>query len=169
MEYKLVYYGNETLKKIAERVMNIDGELIKLIESMYRVMYKSRGIGLAAPQVDVSQRLIVIDTREEDSGTLTLINPEIKEMSAETEPYEEGCLSLPDISADVIRPSRIVVSGITPDQKEIDIEADGLLARVLQHEIDHLNGIVFIDRLEKHERDEFRPELKRIKKLNRPR
>ncbi len=69
----------------------------------------------------------------------------------------------------MIRPSRIVVSGITPDQKEIDIEADGLLARVLQHEIDHLNGIVFIDRLEKHERDEFRPELKRIKKLNRPR
>ena len=167
MQYDIVYYGNETLKKVAEDILNIDGTVIQLIESMYKIMYQYNGIGLAAPQVDISRRLIVIDTREDDDSKLTLINPVIHSVSDEVEPYEEGCLSVPGIQADIIRPSEVLVTGITPDQKEIEIEADGILARVLQHEIDHLNGTLFIDHLEQHERNELRHQLKKIKKMSR--
>jgi peptide deformylase len=166
MAVRLVYYGNETLKKVAREVRNIDGEIIDLIESMFNVMYRSHGIGLAGPQVDEPKRLLVVDIEERNGPTLALINPVIKESSSEIEPYEEGCLSLPGITKEIVRPSSILISGITPDEKEIEFEADGLLARVLQHEIDHLNGKVFIDHLEDFERNELRAQLKKIKKLN---
>jgi len=167
MAIKLVYYGNETLKKVADEVRNIDGKVISLIENMYDIMYRERGIGLAAPQVDISKRLLVLDIESSGGPALTLINPVIREYSSETGPYDEGCLSLPGISWDIHRPLAILVSGVTPDEKEVEIEADGLLARVLQHEIDHLNGKVFIDHLEDFERNELRPHLKKIKKMNR--
>jgi len=163
MKYNLVYYGNETLKSVAEEIRNIDGEIIDLIDSMNNIMHKEKGIGLAGPQVDVAKRIILVDI-EEYKGAL--INPVVKEFSDGTEPYEEGCLSLPGIVSDIIRPSEILVSGVTPDGKEIEFEAEGLLARVLQHEIDHLNGKVFIDHLESYERNELRPYLKKIKKMN---
>ncbi len=167
MKYNLVYYGNDILKAVADEVMNIDGEINELIDSMYNVMYREKGIGLAAPQVDVSKRLIVIDLESYKGPALTVINPVIREFSDTEIPYEEGCLSLPGISKEVIRPDRILLSGITPDEKEIEIEADGLLARVLQHEIDHLNGKVFIDHLEDYIRKELKLQLKKIKKMNR--
>lgn len=166
MTSHIVYYGNETLKQVAEEVTNIDGKLIRLIESMYKIMYKNRGIGLAAPQVDIGKRLIIVDTQDEGGHSITLINPVIKERSEETEPYEEGCLSVPGIAADIIRPSQILVSGISPDGDEIEFETDGLFARVLQHEIDHLEGRLFIDHLEPYERNELRSQLKKIKKMN---
>jgi peptide deformylase len=97
---------------------------------------------------------------------MTLVNPVIKEFSSREEPYEEGCLSLPGIAKEIVRPEEILVSGIDRDGNEIEIEAGGLLARVIQHEIDHLNGVVFIDRLEDYEKNELRPDLKKIKKLN---
>jgi peptide deformylase len=167
MSYNLVYFGNETLKSEAKEVENIDGQLIELIDTMYKVMYKSQGVGLAAPQVDVGKRLIILDIEYSDGPILTLINPVIKEFSEQIEPYDEGCLSLPGISKDIIRPSEVLVEAIDPEGNELKIEADGLLARVLQHEIDHLNGKVFIDHLDKHERDELRPILKKIKRMNR--
>ena len=166
MSHSLVYYGNETLASVAERVENVDGEIVSLVNEMFDIMYKERGIGLAAPQIDVGKRIIVIDTGEEINGKLALINPEILEFSDHLEPYEEGCLSVPRLLADVIRPAEIFVKGISVKGEEVEIEASGLMARVLQHEVDHLNGILFIDRIEKYIKDEFRAELKKIKKLN---
>lgn len=167
MTHELIYYGHETLKKVAEEVMNIDGGLIKLIDAMYNVMYRAKGIGLAAPQVDESRRIIILDLEERDNLTMELINPVIKSFSDTIEPYEEGCLSVPGLTGDIIRPVEILVSGINRDGKEVEFEADGLLSRVIQHEVDHLNGILFIDRLEDYARSELRPDLKQIKKLNR--
>ena len=166
MSHSLVYYGNETLSSVAEKVKNIDDQTISLINEMFDIMYKERGIGLAAPQINLGQRIIVIDTGEERISRIALINPEIKEVSDKLEPYEEGCLSLPGLNADVVRPSEILITGVTPLGDEIEMEASGLLARVLQHEIDHLDGILFIDRIEKYIKDELRSELKKIKKLN---
>ena len=163
---RLVYYGNETLKTVAKDITNITQSTIDLIDEMYSVMYKYSGIGLAAPQVDIPERMLVIDIAEYGGPKSVIINPKIKEFSDAKAPYEEGCLSLPGLSAEIIRPTEILVNGITPDGKEVEIEASGLYARVLQHEIDHLDGKVFIDHLEDYIRNEFRPQLKKIKKLN---
>ncbi len=164
---QLVYYGNDTLKKVAEEVTDIDGALVELIESMYGIMYRAGGIGLAAPQVDISRRVIILDLQEKKGPSFPLINPVIREFSDEVEPYEEGCLSIPGIMRDVTRPVEVLVSGVDIEGNEIEFEAGGLLARVLQHEIDHINGMLFIDRIEDFQRRELRPELKKIRKLNR--
>ena len=166
MSRSLVFYGNETLASVAEPVENIDGSIASLIDEMFKIMYKEKGIGLAGPQVDFGKRIFVVDTGETKSQKFALINPVIKERSAKLEPYEEGCLSVPGINADVIRPESILISGYNREGKEIEIEANGILARVFQHEYDHLDGILFIDRIEKYIRDEIRTELKKIKKMN---
>ncbi len=167
MGNQLVYYGNETLKQVAEEVRNIDGDLVQLIDNMYNVMYRERGIGLAAPQVDVSKRLLILDVEEYEGPVMTVINPVIREFSDKKEPYEEGCLSVPGISRDVIRPDEILIAGVDRDGNEFEMEASGILARVLQHEVDHLDGILFVDRLEDYERKELIPDLKKIRKMNR--
>lgn len=166
MSHKLVYYGNKTLHQVADEIKNINQEIIDLIETMYKIMYKENGVGLAGPQIDECKKIITIDIKHLNGPRIALINPEIITKSNEVEPYEEGCLSLPGISAAVIRPSKITVKAFTPDEKQILIDADGLLARVLQHEIDHLNGIVFVDHLEDYIKKSLRSELKNIKKLN---
>ncbi len=166
MSLELVYYGNPVLASVAENVSNVDGSISSIVDEMFRVMYKEKGIGLAAPQVNLGRRIIVVDPGDNRSRKIALINPVIAEFSDRTEPYEEGCLSLPGLNADVIRPSEIFVKALNANGDEIEFEAGGILARVIQHEVDHLNGIVFIDRIEKYVRDEFRSELKKIKKLN---
>lgn len=166
MSHSLVYYGNNTLASKAEKVDNIDDTVVSIVNEMFDIMHKEKGIGLAAPQIDIGKRIIVVDTGEQRVQKFALINPEIIEFSDKKEPYEEGCLSLPGLLADVVRPSGILLRGLTPGGDEIEIEASGLLARVFQHEIDHLEGILFIDRIEKYIKDEFRSELKKIKKLN---
>ena len=167
MSHKLVYYGNKTLRQIADEVTNIDQDTIDTINTMFNIMYSAKGIGLAAPQINISKRIFVIDIEMYDGPSLTLINPQILSKSSETVPYDEGCLSLPEISGTIHRPSKISVKGITPDAKEVQLDAEGLLARVIQHELDHINGILFIDHLEDYKRKELTSELKRIKKLNR--
>jgi peptide deformylase len=168
MSHRLVYFGNETLKRVAEPVQDINGQIKELSDDMFNVMYTSRGIGLAAPQVDEALRLLVIDIEEYDGmKPVVLVNPEITEVSEETEPYEEGCLSLPGIMEDIVRPSEIHVRAVTVDGNEVEFDAGGLYARVLQHEIDHLNGIVFVDHLEDYVRKELNPQLKKIKRMNR--
>lgn len=167
MGCKLVYYGNETLSGIAKEVENIDGAIASIIDNMFEIMYKEAGIGLAAPQVNLGKRIIVVDTGEGHNGKMALINPVIKEKSDSTEPYDEGCLSLPGIYSEVIRPFSILLSGYNRDGKEVTFEAEGINARVLQHELDHLDGIFFVDRIEKYKKDELRKELKRIKKMGR--
>jgi peptide deformylase len=164
---KIVYYGNDILKTIADEVKNINQNIIDLIDNMYNIMYKAKGIGLAGPQVDVSRKIITIDTQNLGKQKFALINPVIVSRSDDLVPYDEGCLSFPGLSLEIMRPSNVTVKAITPDGKEIKIDADDILARVLQHEIDHINGIVFIDHLEDHIRKSLRPDLKKIKKLNR--
>ena len=166
MKLNLVYYGKDILSQVAEDVQDIDDEVISTIDSMFKVMYKEKGIGLAAPQVDLNRRIIVIDPGDDARHKIALINPVILESSDKTEPYEEGCLSLPGLNADVIRPSEILLRAVNVKGKNVEIEAGGIMARVIQHEIDHLNGILFIDRIEKFVRDEMKSELKKIKKMN---
>jgi len=167
MPFKLVYYGNEILKDVAEEVKNIDHKIIDLIDIMFNIMYKEKGIGLAAPQINIQSRIIILDITMSDGPSMALVNPVIIGISDNKESYDEGCLSLPGISADILRPFQVSVKGYTPKGKEVQIDADGLLARVFQHEIDHLNGILFIDHLENYQRKELTSDLKKIKKLNR--
>lgn len=144
----ILKYGHPVLFKKAELVKDIDKNIIRLAEEMVETMYAAPGIGLAAPQVNVSKRLITVDLSvgEKRENLIILLNPEI--LSQEGESYEEeGCLSLPGIQEKVSRPSRVVIKGLDLKGQEKMIEAKDLLARVLCHEIDHLEGKLFVDRL----------------------
>jgi peptide deformylase len=141
-------YPNEVLNKKALPVDSIDRDLQRLIDDMIETMYAAPGIGLAAPQVGVSKRLIVVDvsTREERHPLIVLINPETIEADSLID-SEEGCLSIPGYSATIKRAKRVVVKGLDRDGRPIQIEGTGLLARALQHEIDHIDGVLFVDRM----------------------
>jgi len=139
--------GDPVLRAKAAPVSVIDDDVRRLVDEMLATMYAADGIGLAAPQIGVGHRIIVIDVREEDMPPFGLINPTIVESSEETERDEEGCLSIPNLRDVVERPARVVAEGLDPFGMPRRIEADGLLARALQHEVDHLDGILFFDRL----------------------
>ena len=139
--------GDPVLRERARDVAEITPELRKLIDDMFETMYAEEGVGLAAPQVGVSQRVIVVDPQEEGSQRFALINPVLREVSKEVERGEEGCLSIPTLKDIVERPATCVVEGMNAQGTTVRIDANGLLARILQHEIDHLDGILFIDRL----------------------
>lgn len=166
-QHSLVFYGNKTLRSVAQEITQVTQEIRNLTDEMFEIMHKEQGIGLAAPQIDVPLQLLVIDIRSNKGPMMALINPKITAFSDETDGYEEGCLSLPGITADIIRPVSIQVEGIAINEKPVKFEASGLLARVLQHEIDHLHGKLFIDYLEDYKRKELNAQLKKIKKLNR--
>jgi peptide deformylase len=159
---KIRTYPDPVLKESAREVHDIDGRLNALVDSMVQTMYAAPGIGLAAPQVGESRRLIVLDTDHQNPGKqlLKLINPEIIETHGSIT-WEEGCLSVVDYNAEVKRAAQVLVRAYTPDQKEIQIEADGLLAVVLQHEIDHLEGKLFIDRISRIKRELYRRKLQK--------
>ena len=155
-------YPELILREKSLPVRTIDAGIVSLIEDMSETMRAAPGVGLAAPQIGVSQRIIVIDTNAcgRDQGVLALINPRI--LSSEgTQNGEEGCLSIPDFRAEVTRAAKIEVVGRERDGSEVVIFADGLFARVLQHEIDHLDGILFLDRLGKAQRDLLKRKLKK--------
>ena len=138
--------GDPILRQETKRVDTIAGEHLKLIDDMFETMRTAQGIGLAAPQVGRIERIAVVHV-EGGSQPLALINPEIVSLSSRLEKSEEGCLSIPDVFGDVERPEAAVVRALDRDGKMIEISASGLLARCLQHEIDHLNGKLFIDYL----------------------
>ena len=168
---QLRYYGDPVLRKRAEPVAEITEAERQLAEQMLETLHATgNGIGLAATQVGILKRLIIVDIGEEDDedyAPLVLFNPEL--LSSEGEIVaEEGCLSIPDVTADVKRPEKIVVEGIDAENESIRIEADGLLARVLQHEIDHLNGVLFIDRISGLKRRLLSDELTRLQKAEKP-
>ena len=155
-------YPEEILRHPAEPVTEIDEEVVKLVEHMAETMYSAPGIGLAATQVGVAKQVLVADiaARKPESELIVLINPEI--VAAEGEViFEEGCLSVPDYQAEVKRHEKITVRGLNLKGEEVEIEAEGLLAIVLQHEIDHLNGKLFIDRLSKLKRDLYKRRLRK--------
>lgn len=141
------YLGSDVLRQRAEEIGEITAELRTLVQNMFQTMYEAEGVGLAGPQVGVSQRVIVVDVREEGSSPFALINPKIVQSSRDTEKAEEGCLSIPGVSGVVERPAHVVVEGLNELGQPLRIEAEGLLGRCLQHEVDHLDGVLFIDRL----------------------
>lgn len=138
----LRYQGDELLGKTSREITEINERILTLLDDMVETMYKSEGVGLAAPQVGVLRRCVVIDV---GNGVVKLINPEIVEASEETETEIEGCLSVPDYVGYVTRPKHVKVKALNEKGEELEIEAEGLYKKALCHEIDHLNGIIFPD------------------------
>lgn len=138
--------GDEVLRQKAVPLDEVTDEIRSLIGEMFISMVEEQGIGLAAPQIGKSIRLFVV--KADDEIERAFINPQIIETSVETESYEEGCLSVPKSWENVIRPSRVTIQALNERGRRFTLEADGLLARVIQHEYDHLEGILFIDRIE---------------------
>jgi len=156
-------WGAEVLEKPAQPVRNVTDAEIKLVQDMIETMYKAPGVGLAAPQVGASQRIMVTDASggEKKDHLFTILNPEI--VVAEGEQFEEeGCLSIPGFSANVVRPKKVVLRGLDLNGKEIVMEGSDLLARAFCHEMDHLDGKFFLDHLSFIKRDMIK---RRIKKL----
>lgn len=155
-------YGSPVLREKATDVTVFDNALREFVHAMFRTMYRARGQGLAAPQVGVSKRVVVIDLPHEDTPAFVLVNPTIVAVSSSTSRLEEGCLSIPGVSARVNRPNKIVVDARDGSGDALHIEASGELAHCIQHEIDHLDGILYIDHLSYLERQLA---LKRYEKL----
>ncbi|ABB25379.1 peptide deformylase [Synechococcus sp. CC9902] len=141
--------GADALRQPAQRIGKVNDQVRELARDMLRSMYTAKGIGLAAPQVAVYQQLLVIDLDLENAATppLVLINPEITAASAGLDTYEEGCLSIPGVYLDVVRPTAIELSYRDEMGRPRKMKADGLMARCIQHEMDHLNGVLFVDRV----------------------
>ena len=160
----ILTYPDPFLTHPAKPVVEIDGRLQQLIERMARTMYQAPGVGLAAIQVNVNQSLLVYDVSAKDNGSdlQVLINPKIISAEGEILSENEGCLSVPDFRADVKRAARILVEGADREGKPLRLEADGFLAIVLQHEIDHLNGRLFIDHISSLKRQIY---TRRVKKM----
>ncbi len=158
-------YPSRVLKQKSLPVERIDEELQTLIDDMTETMYAAPGVGLAAPQVGVSKRLAVIDvsTRDEEMPLLVLINPEVVGKDGTVE-FEEGCLSIPEFTSKVTRAEKVKVHALDREGKHMEIEAGGLLAIALQHEIDHLDGTLFIDRISPIKREFFKKRLKKAQK-----
>jgi peptide deformylase len=156
--YTIRVFGDPVLKRPTALVTDIDGALVNLVDAMYETMYEAPGVGLAASQVGVQKRFFVYDINDE-TGPHVIFNPEIVESSGEWT-YEEGCLSLPGLAFEIVRPKLVTVKGIDIDGNEVVIEGDELLGRVFLHEIDHLDGVLMLDRLERDDRKRAMRELR---------
>ncbi len=161
-------FGDSILRKKAKKLTEIDASVIKLIKNMFESMHNASGVGLAANQVGQDKSLFIVDLSSvegyEKQKPLVMINPEIKIRSEEKNVIEEGCLSIPYLRAEVERPKIIQINYYDTDMKEHTLEADQFLARVIQHEYDHLKGVMFVDRLAETERKKLKAELNKIKK-----
>jgi len=162
---EILKYPDPTLKKVAAPVEAVTAETVRLIGDMVETMYRAPGVGLAAPQVGVSRRIIVLDTDHENPGKnlLKLINPEIRRAEGEVL-WEEGCLSVVDFTVEIKRAANVKLVALNEEEKEISIDAEGLLAVALQHEVDHLNGKLILDRVSRLKRDLY---SRRLKKMSR--
>ena len=165
----IVIAPDKRLKTVAKPVTAVTGATRRLLDEMLATMYAAPGIGLAAPQVGVMERLIVLDLADTDEGEppapLRLINPEITWRAEELKVYNEGCLSLPDFYGDITRPAAVKVDYLDAQGTKRTLNADGLLATCLQHEIDHLNGILFTDYLSPVKRSMIMRKLEKAKRL----
>lgn len=173
-------FGNPVLRKDCEPVDEITDEIRNLTEEMIKCMYDENGIGLAAPQIGINKRIFVIDTDVEEDAIhatpgeayltskmpLALINPEIITCSGPDLPFVEGCLSIPGVNATVFRPEVIRLKAMTVEGEKIDLECGGLLSRCAQHEIDHLNGVLFTDKAVEDEVAESQYKLDKLKAAN---
>jgi peptide deformylase len=148
--YQIRIFGDPVLKQRAADVTDIDGRLAKLAEDMILTMHDAPGVGLAAPQVGVQKRMFVYEVPEGD-GPHTIVNPVITESRGEWV-YDEGCLSVPGLSFEIVRPNEVHLTGLDLDGNEVSIEADELMGRLFQHELDHLDGVLLLERLDKDQR-----------------
>ena len=166
MSMTLRYYGDPILRKRASDVTAFDRDLRDIVEGMIETMRREEGVGLAAPQVGLDMRLLVAlrmaDPDDEGADPIVLVNAEVVERSRETWEYEEGCLSIPGIRGDVTRPLRVMIRYRDLDGAERTLDAEGMFARVLQHEIDHTEGRLFIDYLSAAEKALLKPRLKKL-------
>lgn len=159
MSYKIRTYGDPVLKSQAAKVTDVDGKVIRLIDDMFETLVDSgNGLALAAPQIGVQKQVVVWDFGDDP---LAIINPEIVESDGEWV-FDEGCLSIPGLYVEMLRPKQVLVRGVSLDGDVIEIEADELEARMFQHEIDHLNGVLMFDRLEGDQRKGALAEYRRI-------
>ena len=161
---KVRIYGDPVLRRKAEEVAEFDGSLAELLEDMAETMVREDGVGLAAPQVGVSTRVIVVNDDPRNPDTLMqIVNPVITPVGDETESVEEGCLSVPGIRGRVTRPAALHMSWQDEKGGRHETDADGLLARIIQHEIDHLDGVLFVDRLSLGKKALIRGQLRELK------
>lgn len=152
MKYRdILVFGEPVLKEKSKEVKVIDSNIRKTLKNMYEIMKRADGVGLAAPQIGIPLRLVVIDVGK---GPIFMVNPEITWYSEDTVDFEEGCLSFPGVAINITRPEKVKVAFLDEKGKKNFLEADGLLARAIQHEVDHLDGVLIIDRATKKQRME---------------
>ena len=161
----ILQYPDERLHTVAQPVAKIDERIQTLIQDMFETMYEARGIGLAATQVDVHERIVVMDLSEEKNEPRVFINPVITHKNGETT-YEEGCLSVPGIYDTVTRAEQVTVEALNEKGESFTLEADGLLAICIQHELDHLMGKVFVEHLSQLKQNCIKTKLKKRQKHN---
>ena len=161
---QVLKYPHENLRKMAEPVLNIDDNIKKLVQDMFETMYALNGVGLAATQVNQHVRVVVIDISEERNQPIVLINPVITAQEGMVQ-GEEGCLSLPGIYETVTRAERVKVTAINLDEETFSLEADGLLSRCIQHELDHLQGKVFVNYLSRLKQNRVKTKLIKHSKI----
>jgi len=161
---EVLHFPDKRLRKIAKPVENVDKDIRNIIDQMFYTMYEEKGIGLAATQVNIHKRIIVIDVSENKNEKVCLINPEILFLSDENEIMEEGCLSVPGFYETVSRPKNIKVSTLNYNGELIEFEAEGLLSTCIQHEIDHLNGKLFVDYISTLKRNRIEKKIIKLKK-----
>ena len=154
-------YGDPVLRRKSREVKEMSGDIRKLIDNMAKLMYQNKGLGLAASQVGILKRVIVADVGD---GLVSLVNPKILWRQGK-DTMSEGCLSIPGINLEIKRSKEVIVEGLTKEDEKVQLGAVGLLARVLQHEIDHLDGILIIDRVPKKKIKPIKKELDRIKAM----
>ena len=156
--YHIRIIGDPVLKQRTGDVDHIDGRLKRVVDDMFETMYEAEGLGLAAPQIGVQKRLFVYDVAD---GPQVVVNPHIEESRDEWE-FDEGCLSVPGLTWPIVRPKEVHLKGHDLDGNEVDIEADELLARLFQHELDHLDGVLLVERLDEDQRRDARKALRQL-------
>jgi peptide deformylase len=158
---KILEFPDPRLRTIAKPVTQFDAALLKLVDDMIETMYEADGVGLAATQVDVHKRLVVIDVSEERNAPMVFVNPEITVLDQCTREVKEGCLSVPGFYEPVTRPEHVLVSAQDQNGKTFELQPDGLLAVCVQHEMDHLNGKLFVDYVSALKRQRIRSKLEK--------
>ncbi|WP_295802951.1 peptide deformylase [uncultured Microbulbifer sp.] len=158
---EILEFPDPRLRKVAEAVAEVSDEHRTLIEDMFETMYEAPGVGLAATQVNVHERIVVIDVSEDQSEPLVMINPEVEVLDPEIHKYDEGCLSVPGFYESVERPRKIRLKALDRNGEAYALEAEGLLAVCIQHEIDHLDGKLFVDYISPLKRNRIRSKLEK--------
>ncbi|MBA4502931.1 peptide deformylase [Marinobacterium marinum] len=161
----ILEFPDPRLRTIAEPVEQVDDAIRQLVDDMFETMYDAPGIGLAATQINVHKRVVTIDISEDKSEPLVLINPEYTILQEDLESMQEGCLSVPGFYEDVTRPNRVLLKALDRDGTPYEMEAEGLLAVCIQHELDHLNGKLFVDHLTALKRNRIRTKLEKQHRL----